>query len=72
MCLHPTMWTFLTGLQRDCCLSKAAYLQASAGAVHLGKKPYRDVKERVARVVAAYGDSDTLTYLRAIAHLSYV
>lgn len=72
MCQHPTMWTFLAGIERDCQMTKAAYLQATAGAVQLGRKKYRDLKERVARCVGAYAESDTLTYLRSIAHLSHV
>lgn len=71
LCQHPTLWSFLTGLERDSNLSKAAYLQSATGTNHLGRKKYRDLKDRVSRVVAAYGGTDTLTYLRAIAHLSH-
>lgn len=72
MCQHPTMWTFLAGIERDSQMSKAAYLQATTGAEHIGRKTYRDLKARVSRCVASYGVSDTLTYLRAISHLSHV
>lgn len=72
MCHHPTVWTFLEGIYRDCHMSKAAYLQATTGVVNASKKTYRDLKTRVGRTVAAYGASDTLTYLRAISHLSHV
>lgn len=71
LCQHPNLWTFIAGVRQDCQLSKAAYLQATAGVQHLGKKRYRDLKDRVSRTVAAYGQSDTLTYLRAISHLSH-
>lgn len=71
MCHHPTMWTFIAGLRRDCEMSKAAYLQAAAGSVNTGKKRYRDLRQRVQRAVAGYGSIDTLTFLRSIAHLSY-
>jgi len=71
MCQHPTLWTFLAGINQDCQLSKAAYLQSTTGVRQLGKKKYRDLKERVTRAVSEYGQSDTLTYLRAIAHLSH-
>lgn len=70
MCHHPTLWTFINGIQRDCQLSKAAYLQWTTGLMPQGRKKYRDIKERVARAIANYRSSDTLTYLRAIAHLS--
>jgi hypothetical protein len=68
---HPSMWSFLTGLQRDSQLNKASYLGASAGSVNVGKKIYRDLKARVQRVVGGYGTCDVITYLRAIAHLSH-
>ena len=71
MCQHPTMWTFLAGMERDTQLTKAAYLQAATGEVHLGKKTYRDLRARVQRAVATYGSVDILTYLYAIAHLSH-
>ena len=60
-----------TGIERDCNLSKVAYLQSTTGVVNVGRKKYRDLKNNVQRAVAAYGSSDTLTYLRAIAHLSH-
>jgi hypothetical protein len=68
---HPTLWTFFTGLERDCHLNHAAYLQAVAGQVHVSRKKYRDLKERVARTVAGYRTVDTPTYLQAIAFLSH-
>jgi hypothetical protein len=71
MCHHPTLWTFLAGLERDCHMSVAAYLQASAGAINVGRKTYRDLKQRVMRVVANYRETEILTYLRAISHLSH-
>ena len=71
MCQHPSMWTFLAGIERDCNLSKAAYLQSTTGVVNVGRKKYRDLKNRVQRAVAAYGSSNTLTYLRAISQLSH-
>jgi hypothetical protein len=71
MCQHPTLWTFLTGIERDCRMNKASYLQAATGVMHTGRKTYRDLKTRVARAVAGYQSIDRLTYLRAIAHLSH-
>jgi len=71
MCQHPTLWSFLMGMERDCSLNKSAFLQTTTGIVTQGRKVYRDLKARVARAVALYGQSDTLTYLRAIAHLSH-
>jgi len=71
MCQHPTMWTFLTGLERDSQMNKASYLQTATGQQNVGKKVYRDLKARVMRAIEAYGATDNLTYLRAIAHLSH-
>jgi len=71
LCQHPTLWTFLTGIERDAKLSKASFLQAATGADIVGRKVYRCLKERVIRAVNAYATRDTLTYLRAIAHLSH-
>src|SRR5437899_9994576 len=71
MCSHPTLWTFLTGIHRDSQLSVTSFLQASAGVVHIGKKTYRDLKERVQRTIATYDQTDLLTYLQAIAYLSH-
>ena len=71
MCHHPNMWTFLSGLERDCHLNRSSYLQTVAGQVAVGRKKYRDLKDRVARTVAGYGTVDRPTYLRAIVHLSH-
>ena len=72
MCQHPTLWTVLIGIMRDCQLSKAAYLQAATGVTHTNKKRYRDIRDQVFRAVAGYGTCDILTYLHAIAYLSHV
>ena len=71
MCSHPTMWTFLEGLKKDCCKQKASYLQAISGVEQPASKKYRDLNGRVSRTVANYGLANILTYLRAMAHLSH-
>lgn len=70
-CSYPSMWTFFEGLMKNIAKQKAAYLQASTGAERVPKKSYRLLKKRVNRAVNGYGNIDVLTYLRAIAHLSY-
>lgn len=70
-CHHPTLWTFLTGLNKDMQLQKTMYLQGTAGVVHLTSRKYRQLNDRVVRAVAAYGRSEILVYLRSIAYLSY-
>lgn len=70
-CHHPTMWTFLDGLKQDMQKQKALLLQGAAGATHPKSKKYRDLTERVSKAVVAYGRTEVLTYLRAMAHLSH-
>ena len=71
LCSHPTVWTFLTGLQRDMQLQKSNFLQGATGTVHPSRKTYRKLNDRVLAAVAAYGRTDILTYIRAISHLSH-
>lgn len=70
-CHHPTMWSFLTGIQQDIQKQKAALLQSATGVQTLPRKRYRQLTERVQRAVANYASTEILTYLRAIAHLSH-
>ena len=49
----------------------ASFLQGATGRKHASEKRYRVLRERVQTAVANYGKTDVLTYLRAIAHLSY-
>ena len=71
MCSHPSMWNFFEGLNKDCRKQVASFLQATTGVQHVGSKRYRDLIARVARAVNGYGETDVLTYLRAIVHLSH-
>ena len=70
-CTHPTMWKFIAGLQSDCALQKATFLQGVTGVEQPASKRYRKLKERVMNAVAAYGQTDIITYLRPLAFLSY-
>ena len=70
-CSHPTMWRFLDGLHMDCTKQMTTFLQGVAGANHPAEKRYRILHEKVQRAVQTYGQTDVLTYLRAIAHLSF-
>jgi len=47
-------------------------MQGVAGMEHTRKKKYRNLNDRVQMTVSAYGQSEVLLYLRAIAHLSHV
>jgi len=50
---------------------KARLMQGVAGLKQRRKK-YRNLNDRVQRTISAYGQSEVLLYLRAIAHLSHV
>jgi len=70
-CSHPTMWKFIAGLLNDCTMQKATFLQGVTGAEQPAVKRYRILKDRVMKAVATYGQTDVLTYLRALAYLSH-
>jgi hypothetical protein len=70
-CSHPSMWRFIEGLKRDSVLQLSSFLQGATGVRNLSEKRYRDLRERVQRVMASYQQTDRLTFLRAIAYLSY-
>jgi hypothetical protein len=70
-CSHPTLWKFLNGLRNDCVKQKTAFLQGVAGTTQTTEKKYRVLREKVINAVGTYGQTDVLTYLRAIAYLSY-
>ena len=70
-CHHPTMWTFLNGLLVDHSKQTALFLQGTAGVLVVQSKRYRKICDKVRRAVEAYGRTDVLTFLRAIAHLSH-
>ena len=52
-------------------MQTASFLQAAAGSQLATKKKYTDLKERVQRAIENYGRCDRLTFLRAMAHLSW-
>jgi hypothetical protein len=71
-CHHPTVWTFLAGLQTDMRKNKTMFLQGATGVDHTHAKRYRMLNDRVQRAVAAFGRTEILAFLRSIAHLSHV
>jgi hypothetical protein len=71
LCNHPSMWTFFDGIMKETAMQTASFLQATAGSQRAPKKKYRQLTERVKRAINNYGLSDRLTYLRAMAHLSW-
>ena len=65
------MWTFFDGIAKESAMQTASFLQAYAGNQRAPKKRYTLLKECVRRAVDNYGRSDRLTFLRAMAHLSW-
>jgi len=53
-------------------MQTASFFQASAGSQHAPKKKYSQLKERVKCAIDNYGRTDRLTFLRAMAHLSWL
>jgi hypothetical protein len=70
-CSHPTMWRFFDALHNDCVKQKTTFLHGITGVEQPSAKRYRILRERVMRAVATYGQTDVLTFLRGIVHLSY-
>jgi hypothetical protein len=50
---------------------KTVFLHGLSGLEHPASKRYRELESRVRRAVNAYGRSEILLFLRAMAHLSY-
>lgn len=71
LCNHPSMWLFLDGLKKECSVQTASFLQGVAGGHRRPKAVYSQLKDRVQRAVTNYGRSDRLTFVRAMAHLSW-
>jgi len=66
------MWRFFDGLHMDCTKQKTTFLQGVAGANHPAEKRYRILLKKVQRSkIQTYGQTVAVTYLRAIAHLSF-
>lgn len=70
-CHHPTMWTFLEGLRKDCQLHKASVLQSCAGTEHRPKKKYAALARKITNMVQKYESMDRLLFLQSLAYLSY-
>lgn len=66
------MWSFMTGIQRDMQKQKATLMQGVAGVERQSTKNYRQLNDKVKRAVAGFGRTEILTYLHAIAFVSYL
>ena len=72
LCRHPTVWTFMRGIQHDMQRRKGLFLQATAGITHPSAKKCRALNDRVNASSCSLWThwSSLLVYLRSIAHLS--
>ena len=63
----------MSGIQQDIDLQrqKALFLQATTGVSHPSVKKYRELNDRVARAVTAYGRAEVLVRLRTCHTLRY-
>ena len=68
---HPSIHTFLEKIQLDSYNQKFNILKASSGTINLSRKKYRDLNEKVQQITSSYTDSDLLSYIRSLAHLTY-
>ena len=66
---HPTIWKFITVLQKEQGLNEAKIEQSLAGQPILPqKKKYRDAASRIKKIVETYKDIDLMDYLRGLSH----
>jgi len=71
MCSHPTLCTFIEGLNKYAKKQKCSFLQGTAGVVEVPNARYVALMEKVQRACQNFGQTEILTFLRAIAHLSH-
>ena len=67
---HPTIWKLLAALKKDAACQKLRYLQTIAGQPELPRKKYRDLNEKVQKIMAHYNEGIPLPFLRSIAALT--
>ena len=53
---HPTIWKLLAALKKDAASQKLRYLQAIAGQPEKPQKTYRDLNEKVQKIMAHYNE----------------
>ena len=67
---HPSIHTFLEKIQLDSYNQKFNILKAPSGTINLSRKKYRDLNEKVQQITSSYTDSNLLSYIRSLAHLT--
>ena len=68
---HPSIWKVLVGLRKDSVTQKKILLQARAGENFPKRKKYREINEKVQKVMSQYEETSSITFLRSMASLSY-
>ena len=64
---HPTLQTFIEGLEKDMQMHHATFVQGVSGLQPFVPKRYQSLKLRVENAIARYSRSEILVYLRGIA-----
>ena len=66
---HPTLWKFITFIQREQALQQVHCIQVLAGhPSQPQRKKYADLNTRILTIVRSYSDRNIMDYLRGIAH----
>ncbi|XP_065324287.1 uncharacterized protein LOC135931238 [Gordionus sp. m RMFG-2023] len=65
---HPTIWRFITGLKKQQSLTELKIVQLQGGDDEASpRKKYRNLSERLKRIVSDYRNRDILSYLKGLA-----
>ena len=65
-CSHPTLWTFLDRILKDIALHRLNLMQGIAGGTLPPVKKYSSVKRNMQQIVNQFGQSNVITYLKAV------
>ena len=68
---YPQIYTFLEKIQLDSYNQKVKILKASSGSINFSRKKYRDLNEKAQHITSSYTDSNLLSHIRSLAHLTY-
>jgi len=66
--VHPTIWKFITALQKEERVNRLKTEQLLAGQEPPSKKIYRDKAKNLKKILSTYNSRNREDYLRGIAH----
>ena len=66
--VHPNIWSLITALKNEEALSTTRIAHRNRGDSVTSKKKYRELDQRVKRLLEQYDPSNKLQYLRGVAH----